>query len=104
MCNSCGDKHTLDHTGTCKKCDSLGDLWWLLIVSLAFVGIVPVLVGLAQTMKVDEKVYEYLQECCEKKCGKSAEQIDVKENAHLVKDIRHLTHFWEVRTVLHCMT
>ena len=99
LCESCAEKYTLDQSGKCKHCESLGDLWWLLIVSLVFVAVVPVLFGLAQTMHVDEKLYTWLQAKLTAKLGRSAEKYDVKETAHAMRDIRHLSHFFETTKI-----
>lgn len=68
------------------------------MVSLAFIGVVPILFGLAQTMKLDEKLYEWLQNKLAK-YGKSADEIDVKATAKMAKDIRHLGHFFETTKI-----
>ena len=99
LCDSCAETYRLDHSGKCVQCDSARNLWWLLALSLAFVAIVPVLFGLAQTMHLDEKLYEWLQAKLNAKLGKSAEKLDVKETAKVAKDIRNLSHFFETTKI-----
>lgn len=99
LCNGCHDKHILDHGGACKRCKSVGDLWWLLLMSLAFVGVVPVLFGLARTLKVDLIFYEWLQQKLAKRFGKSTDDIDVTASARLAKDIRDLGHLMETTKI-----
>ena len=96
LCGSCLPNHTLDQSGVCTLCEGRDTLLWELVGTMILAAIVPLFFALAITTHFDEKIFNCLSEAYKKRVGRD---IDVSEKAHVLKDIRHLSHFFETTKI-----